>query len=69
MKLNWDNSDIEAYGKKGRGDGEFQRPTALAPLPDGGLIVRESCERFQVFRGFQLRKTWITVCVTLATRE
>jgi hypothetical protein len=66
-KLNRDNSDFEVYGKKGRGDGEFLCPTALAALPDGGLIVRDWFERFHVFRGFELRKTWVTVCVTLAT--
>jgi hypothetical protein len=57
------------YGKEGGGNGEFNVPSALAALPDGGMVVREwDGERFQVFRGFELRKAWITVCVTLATR-
>jgi tripartite motif-containing protein 71 len=38
------------YGKEGCGDGEFNWPSALAALPDGGLIVREDDgRRFQVF--------------------
>jgi hypothetical protein len=58
------------YGKEGGGDGEFNLPATLAALPDGGLVVRDWYgKRFQVFHGLELRKAWITVCVTLATRE
>jgi hypothetical protein len=49
--------------------GEFVEPVALVALPDGGLVVRkDQCVCFQVCRGFELRKTWISVCVTLAAR-
>ena len=70
VKLRRDGVKVEEYGKRGGGNGEFKQPTALAVLPDGGLVVREfSGERFQVFRGSELRKAWVTVCVTLATHE
>jgi hypothetical protein len=40
------------YGVRGSGNGEFDHPTALAALPDGGLVVREWLgNRFQVFSG------------------
>ena len=70
IEFSQDGSKIEEYGKKGSGNCEFNRPSALATLPDGGMVVREyGGERFQIFCGFELRKTWITVCMTLATRE
>jgi hypothetical protein len=50
IKLSRDGSELEVYGKGG--DGEFTDPTALAALPDGGLVVRErDGARFQVFGG------------------
>ena len=65
IKFSRDGAKVGVYG-----DGEFGGPTALATLPDGGLVVRERCaERFQVFRGFELRKAWINVCVTLSICE
>jgi DNA-binding beta-propeller fold protein YncE len=70
VKLNRDGAKVEMYGKKGAGNGEFYWPSALVALPDGGMVAREyGGKRFQVFRGFELRKTWITVCATLATHE
>ena len=69
-KLSRDDTGFEVFGTAGRGDGEFNSPTALAAIPDGGIVVREfHGERFHVFRGFELRKTWITVCVTLGRRN
>jgi hypothetical protein len=47
----------------------FGGPVALAVLPDGGMVVREwEGNRLQIFRGFELRKTWIIACATLASR-
>ncbi len=48
-----DGTILEVYGTKGdRRNGEFYGPTALAALPDGGLVVRErDGARFQVFDG------------------
>jgi hypothetical protein len=70
VKLSRDGAKVAVLGKKGGGDGEFNVPTALAALPDGGMVVREwNSARFQVFHGLELRKAWITMCVTLATRE
>jgi DNA-binding beta-propeller fold protein YncE len=67
IKLSRDGAKVEEYGKRGSGNGEFNLPTALAALPDGGLVVGErDGARFQVFRGLELRKTWVTVCVTVA---
>ncbi len=41
---------------------KFDRPTALAALPDGGFVVRDCCgQRLQVFRGLALRALWITL--------
>jgi tripartite motif-containing protein 71 len=52
VKLSRDGVKVGVYGKEGSGDGEFNYPTALAALPDGGLVVREwSGARFQVFGG------------------
>jgi hypothetical protein len=69
VKFSKDGSKFEILGKEGQADGEFCGPSALAALPDGGLVVRESNgDRFQVFHGLELRKAWITMCVTLATR-
>ncbi len=46
-------------------DAKSKHPTALAALPDGGLVVRNYfC--LQVFRGLGLRVEWITACVSLA---
>lgn len=41
--------------------GEFTRPTSLAALPDGGLVVRED-KRFQIFHDLAFRANWIAVC-------
>jgi hypothetical protein len=54
MKLSRDGVKVGVYGKEleGGGNGEFNWPTALAALPDGGMVVREDDgERFQVFGG------------------
>jgi DNA-binding beta-propeller fold protein YncE len=69
VKLSRDGSEFEAYhGNSGSGNGEFNGPTTLAALPGGGMVVLESKEaRFRVFHGLELRKAWITMCVTLAT--
>jgi DNA-binding beta-propeller fold protein YncE len=54
-KISSDGSNEGVYGKKGGGNGEFKQLSALAPLPAGGLVVRD-CDgtRLQVF-GSQLR--------------
>ncbi len=52
VKLSRDGAKVEVYGKRGDGNGEFNEPTALAALPDGGVVVREwDGARFQVFGG------------------
>jgi hypothetical protein len=52
VKLSRDGANIGVYGKLGGGNGEFNYPTALAALPDGGMVVREQLgARFQVFGG------------------
>ncbi len=62
--------DVDIFGKRGRDNNEFDSPTTLAVLPDGGLAVRElKNRRIQVFRGLGLRSTWITVCVIFAARK
>jgi hypothetical protein len=39
-------------------------PAALQLLPDSRMIVIDACDNvMHVFRGFELRKTWVTVCV------
>ncbi len=48
-------------------DSTFSAPSALAALPDGGLVVRE-WGKFHVFRGLGLRVEWITACVSLARK-
>jgi tripartite motif-containing protein 71 len=48
MKLSGSGEVLGVFGKPGSGDGEFNHPSALAVLPFGGLIVRDS-SRFQVF--------------------
>ncbi len=49
------------------GNRVFNRPSTLAALPDGGLVVREFQDRrFHVFHGLGLRVEWITACVSLA---
>jgi DNA-binding beta-propeller fold protein YncE len=47
-KFSHDGSVVGVHGKQGVGNGEFKCPSALAALPDGGLVVRED-RRFQVF--------------------
>ena len=70
IKLGTDGAIVEVYGKKGDGNGEFNCPIALAALPGGGLVVREFLgARLQIFRGLELRKAWVTVCVTLSICE
>ncbi len=50
VKLSRDGVKVGGFGKKGGGNGKFNYPTALAALPDGGMVVREyGGERFQVF--------------------
>jgi hypothetical protein len=52
IKLSVDGVKLGLYGKKGSGNGEFNQPTALAALLNGGMVVREcDGERFQVFGG------------------
>ncbi len=52
VKLSRDGVNLGVYGERGGGDGEFNRPSALAALPDGGMVVREdNGARFQVFGG------------------
>ncbi len=64
VHLSRDGAEVGAYG-----NGEFSAPTALAALPDGGMVVREFFgSRFQIFHGLGLRKTWISACVILAAR-
>lgn len=64
ISLNREGVKVGAYGKSGSGYCEFAQPSALAALPDGGLVVRElSGNRCQVFRGLVLRSMWIAVCV------
>jgi hypothetical protein len=64
IKLSRDGIIAGVYGKKGGGNGEFNRPTALAALPDGGLVVQEyDGMRFQVFHDLAFRITWIAVCL------
>ncbi len=49
---------------------ELTTRSALARLPEGGLVFRRclgfDTARIQVFHGLELRKAWITVCVTFA---
>ncbi len=67
VKLSRDGAKVGVYGKCGGGNGEFNRPTALAALPDGGMVVREcSGARFQVFKGLVVRFEWITACAMFA---
>ncbi len=67
MKVSAAGEVVGVYGTEGSGNGEFNGPSALAALPDGGLVVRECAgERFQVFHGLVLRVDWITACVLLA---
>jgi hypothetical protein len=67
IKLSRVGAMVEMYGKRGDGNGEFYRPTALAALPDGGMVVRElGGARFQVFHDLELRKAWVIACVTVA---
>jgi tripartite motif-containing protein 71 len=67
VKLSRDGAKVEVYGKKGDGNGEFTDPTALAALPDGGMVVREwHGARFQVFKGLVVRFEWITACAMFA---
>jgi len=64
VKFSRDGVKVGMFGKQGDGAGEFDGPTALAALPDGGVVVRENGgARFQVFHGLRLRKTWIAACV------
>ncbi len=52
VKLSRDGVKVGVNGEKGGGNGEFNQPTALAALPDGGMVVREcNGARFQVFGG------------------
>jgi hypothetical protein len=67
IKLSRDGAKVEVYGKRGDGNGEFYYPTALAALPDGGMVVRDyGRERFQVFKGLVVRFEWITACALFA---
>ncbi len=52
VKLSRAGAKEGVYGEFGDGNGEFTHPTALAALPDGGMVVRElHGARFQVFGG------------------
>jgi tripartite motif-containing protein 71 len=56
---------LDTHGTCGSDDDAFNGPTALTMLPDGGLAVRDDLGCY-VFRGRQLRATWIVACVTVA---
>ncbi len=59
-----DGAVVGTFGRRGTGYGEFVESSAMAALPDGGLIVRErEGRRFQVFKGLVLRMAWIASCV------
>jgi hypothetical protein len=60
--LSRDGGMVEVYGKRGDGDGNFQWPSALAALPDGGLVVRDVV-RFRVLHDVTFRMAWIAACV------
>jgi DNA-binding beta-propeller fold protein YncE len=67
FKLSRDGAKVEVYGKRGGGNGEFYYPTALAALPDGGMVAHElHGVRFQVFKGLVVRFEWITACAMFA---
>ncbi len=67
VKLSRDGSDIEVYGKKGGGNGEFNGPTALAAFSSGAILVRH-CDgsRCSVIRDQCHRLEWIGACVSAA---
>ncbi len=59
----------DLYGGKydiGYGHGGYSEPTAVAALPDGGMVVLCLGRKFEVFRGLGLRVAWIATCVLLA---
>jgi hypothetical protein len=69
VKFGRDGAKLGCFHGRDWGGGEFRVPSALAKLPGGGLLVRDSNgARIQVFHGLDLRKSWITACATLATR-
>ena len=66
IKLGRDGTMVEVLGKGEDRNETFDWPSQMATLPDGGLVVRERGVGFQIFRGLELRKAWITVCVVVA---
>lgn len=66
-KLSQDGLEAEVFGTKRDGINRFIWPTALATLPDGGLVVREDQGMYvQVFYGVQLRREWVAACVVIS---
>jgi DNA-binding beta-propeller fold protein YncE len=52
VKVSREGAVVDVYGKEGTGTGEFSWPSALAALPDGGMVVQEwRGKHFQVFGG------------------
>ena len=51
IKLSREGKRVGVFGQEGTRNGEFDKPSAIYLLPDGGLVVRENGERerFQVF--------------------
>jgi hypothetical protein len=50
VKVHWDGSAAVVLGGAGAGPGQFEKPSAVAALPGGALVVREEGNggRFQV---------------------
>jgi hypothetical protein len=62
IKVGRDGVKVGMFGKNG-GDGELYQPTALAALPDGGLLVR-GCNGLSIIRDQCHRLQWIGLCVS-----
>lgn len=67
-KLSRDGSKVEVLGKRGKKDGELDRPGILAALPGSKMVIRDGSygTRIQVFHILQLRREWITACATFS---
>jgi hypothetical protein len=60
-KFRWDAVKLWVYGNEG--NGKVNCPTALAALPDDGLVVQEyGRAAFQVFHDVVFRMSWIASC-------
>jgi DNA-binding beta-propeller fold protein YncE len=67
IKLSRDGVKVGVYSKKGGGNGEFYRPTALAALPGGAMLVRDrDGSRCSIIRDHCHRLQWMGVCVSAA---